>query len=74
MQSDSDDEKTDTLKAEEFRKIIKVSPNKFKQLLAEGCLPQPLPLGARCRRWSRQAVTNFLNNPFTANINNNTNI
>ena len=50
-----------TLTANEFQKLLHVSPNTFKKLLNRGKLPPPLPLGMRIRRWSKSAVFNFLN-------------
>jgi predicted DNA-binding transcriptional regulator AlpA len=50
-----------TLKADEFMQMLKISPNTFKKLLAEGKVPEPLPLGKRNRRWSRSVVMKFLN-------------
>ncbi|MEI6537151.1 MAG: hypothetical protein WCN98_17550 [Verrucomicrobiaceae bacterium] len=55
-------------------KMLKISPNTFKKLLAEGRVPGPLPLGARNRRWSRSVVMDFLNNPGKYNTNSNTKI
>lgn len=49
-----------TIKADEFRQMLKVSPNTFKNLLEEGRIPQPLPLGSRVRRWSVVIVHEFL--------------
>lgn len=63
-----------TLKAEEFMGILQVSPNTFKKLVAEGRLPSPLPLGKRNRRWSRDAVEKFLNNPGQNNTQKHTDI
>lgn len=48
------------LKAEEFRKILRISPNKFKELLDVGNLPKPLPFGEKCRRWSAFDVDKYL--------------
>jgi len=59
--------KDTTLDATDFMKLLKISPNTFNKLLAEGRLPRPLPLGRRVRRWSRQAVMNFLNTPHNYN-------
>jgi predicted DNA-binding transcriptional regulator AlpA len=55
-------------------KMLKISPNTFKKLLAERRVPEPLPLGARNRRWSRSVVMDFLNNPGKYNTNSNTKI
>ncbi len=74
MKNDSGLEEDRTLKAEEFMKIIKVSPNTFKKLVSEGRIPAPLPLGTRVRRWSRSVVMQFLNQPDKDNKNNNTQI
>ncbi len=49
-----------TIKADEFRQMLDVSPNTFKKLLEEGRIPQPLPLGSRVRRWSVVVVHEFL--------------
>lgn len=49
-----------TIKADQFRQMLKVSPNTFKKLLEEGVIPQPLPLGSRVRRWSAVVVQEFL--------------
>jgi predicted DNA-binding transcriptional regulator AlpA len=62
MKKDSGPEENQTLKAEEFRGMLKISPNTFKKLLAAGRVPEPLPLGTRSRRWSRSVVMGFLNN------------
>ncbi len=51
-----------TVKANEFQKMLQISPNTFKKLLKDGKIPAPLPLGTRTRRWSKTAVLNFLNN------------
>ena len=50
-----------TVKADEFQEMLQISPNTFKKLLKDGRIPEPLPLGARTRRWSRSVVLNFLN-------------
>ncbi len=50
-----------TVKANEFQKMLQISPNTFKKLLRDGKIPAPLPLGARTRRWSKIVVLNFLN-------------
>jgi predicted DNA-binding transcriptional regulator AlpA len=71
MQNDSGPEENQTLKAAEFMRMLKISPNTFKKLLAEGRVPEPLPLGTRSRRWSRSAVMSFLNKPDEANRNRN---
>jgi predicted DNA-binding transcriptional regulator AlpA len=60
-----------TLSAGDFRLLLKVSPNTFTKLLRDGVLPKPLPLGPRIRRWSRQAVMDFLNMPAKYNTNHN---
>lgn len=60
MKNDGQPENQQTLKANDFRKMLQISPNTFKKLLDEGRLPDPLPLGTRCRRWSKVAVINFL--------------
>lgn len=49
------------VKADEFRRILQVSPNTFKRMLDDGVLPKPLFLGGRVRRWSREAVYGFVN-------------
>jgi predicted DNA-binding transcriptional regulator AlpA len=54
--------------------MLKISPNTFKKLLAEGRVPEPLPLGTRNRRWSRSVVMDFLNNPGKYKTNSNTKI
>lgn len=69
MKNECDPEKDPTVNAEEFRRMLKFSPNTFKKLLAEGRLPQPLPLGTRSRRWSRFVVMSFINNPDNCNRN-----
>jgi hypothetical protein len=51
-----------TVKANEFQKMLQICPNTFKQLLRDGKIPAPLPLGTRTRRWSKTVVLNFLNN------------
>lgn len=60
MKNEEQRENYQTLKANDFRKMLQISPNTFKKLLDEGRLPDPLPLGTRCRRWSMVAVINFL--------------
>ena len=67
MKNDLDPEKDQTINAEEFRRMLKFSPNTFKKLLAEGRVPKPLPLGTRSRRWSRAVVMSFLNHPDNCN-------
>lgn len=74
MKSDSGSEKDQTIKAEDFMRMLKISPNTFKKLLTEGRVPGPLPLGTRNRRWSRSVVMDFLNKPDEGNTNPNTNI
>ena len=74
MKNDAGSEKDQTIKADDFMKILKISPNTFKKLLAEGRVPGPLPLGARNRRWSRSVVVDFLNNPGKYNTTSNTKI
>jgi predicted DNA-binding transcriptional regulator AlpA len=71
MKTASEAEEDPTLKADEFMKMLKISPNTFKKLLAEGRVPTPLPLGSRNRRWSRAVVMAFLNKPNNYNINTN---
>lgn len=63
MKSDLRLEENHTLNAKEFMKILDLSPNTFKKLLGEGRIPEPLPLGARNRRWSRSVVEDFLKKP-----------
>jgi predicted DNA-binding transcriptional regulator AlpA len=72
MKNNTEPEEDQTLKAEEFMRMLKISPNTFKKLLSEGRVPEPLPLGTRNRRWSRSVVMNFLNKPDTYTIKNNT--
>lgn len=60
MKNEEQPENHQTIKANEFMKMLQLSPNTFKKLLVEGRLPEPLPLGTRCRRWSKVAVINFL--------------
>lgn len=67
----SESEENPTLKADEFMRMLDISPNTFKKLLAEGKVPRPLPLGSRNRRWSRAVVMDFLNKPDKYNINTN---
>lgn len=74
MRNDSQPEDDQTLKADEFMKMLQISPNTFKKLLAEGRVPGPLPLGARNRRWSRSVVMSFLRNPNSDNRQNNTHL
>jgi predicted DNA-binding transcriptional regulator AlpA len=74
MKNDSGSEENQTIKAEDFMRILDISPNTFKKLLVEGRLPEPLPLGTRNRRWSRSVVVDFLNNPGKYNTNSNTKI
>lgn len=62
-----------TVNADEFMKMLDLSPNTFKKLFVEGRLPMPLPLGTRSRRWSRSVVNSFLNQQGSYNTNNNTN-
>jgi predicted DNA-binding transcriptional regulator AlpA len=74
MKNDSGSEEDQTIKAEEFMRMLKISPNTFKKLLVEGRLPEPLPLGTRNRRWSRSVVMDFLNKPGKYNTTHNTKI
>jgi predicted DNA-binding transcriptional regulator AlpA len=74
MKNDSGSEENQTIKAEDFMRILDVSPNTFKKLLVQGRLPEPLPLGTRSRRWSRSVVMAFLNKPDKDNTNHNTKI
>lgn len=74
MMNDSGSEEDQTIKAEDFMKMLKISPNTFKKLLVEGRVPGPLPLGARNRRWSRSVVMDFLNKPDKNNTQHNTTI
>ena len=74
MKNDSGSEEDQTIKAEDFMKMLKISPNTFKKLLVEGRVPAPLPLGTRNRRWSRSVVMDFLNKPDKSNNNPNTKI
>jgi len=74
MKNDSGPEENQTIKAEDFMNMLKISPNTFKKLLVNGRLPRPLPLGTRNRRWSRSVVMDFLNKPDKGNTNNNTKI
>ena len=74
MKNDSGSEENQTIKAEDFMRVLDISPNTFKKLLVEGRLPEPLPLGTRNRRWSRSVVVDFLNNPGKYNTNSNTKI
>lgn len=56
MKNDAGSEADQTIKADDFMKMLKISPNTFKKLLAEGRVPGPLPLGAGIAagrvRWS----------------------
>ncbi len=70
MQNDSVSKENPTVNAEEFMQMLDFSPNTFKKLVAEGKIPEPLPLGTRSRRWSRSVVMSFLNN--AGNYNRNT--
>lgn len=74
MKNDAGSGEDQTIKADDFMKMLKISPNTFKKLLAEGRVPGPLPLGARNRRWSRSVVVDFLNNPGKYNTSSNTKI
>lgn len=74
MRNDTGSEEDQTIKAADFMKMLKISPNTFKKLLAERRVPEPLPLGTRNRRWSRSVVMDFLNNPGKYNTNINTKI
>lgn len=74
MKNDSGPEENQTIKAGDFMSMLKISPNTFKKLLAEGRVPGPLPLGTRNRRWSRVVVMDFLNKPDKGNTNHNTKI
>jgi predicted DNA-binding transcriptional regulator AlpA len=71
MLKTSGSEDDQTIKADEFMKMLKISANTLKKLLAEGRVPMPLPLGSRNRRWSRAVVMGFLNKPDNYNINTN---
>lgn len=74
MKIGSGSEENQTIKAEEFMRMLKISPNTFKRLLVEGRVPGPLPLGTRNRRWSRSVVMDFLNKPDKGNKNPNTKV
>lgn len=74
MKNDAGSEEDQTIKADDFMKMLKISPNTFKKLLVEGRVPGPLPLGTRNRRWSRSVVMDFLNNPGKYNTHSNTTI
>jgi predicted DNA-binding transcriptional regulator AlpA len=74
MNNDAGSEENKTVNAEGFMRMLDVSPNTFKKMLAEGRVPEPLPLGTRNRRWSRSVVMDFLNNPSKYNTNRNTKI
>jgi predicted DNA-binding transcriptional regulator AlpA len=74
MKNDSGSEENQTIKAEDFMRILDISPNTFTKLLVEGRLPEPLPLGTRNRRWSRSVVVAFPNKPDKDNTNSNTKI
>ena len=51
------------LNTKEFIEILGISPNKFRSLLHSGRLPEPLPFGEKCRRWSSYDVARFLGMP-----------
>jgi predicted DNA-binding transcriptional regulator AlpA len=72
MRRDEEPTGKQTVNADEFMKMLDVSPNTFKKLVVEGRLPMPLPLGTRNRRWSRSVVNSFLNQQGSYNTNNNT--
>jgi predicted DNA-binding transcriptional regulator AlpA len=74
VKNDAGSEKDQTIKADDFMKMLQISQNTFKKLLAEGRVPGPLPLGTRNRRWSRVVVMDFLNNPSKYNTPSNTKI
>jgi len=74
MRNNSEPEEDQTLKAVDLMRMLKISPNTFKKLLADGSLPRPLPLGTRSRRWSRSVVMDFLNNQDNYKTKNNTQI
>ena len=74
MNNDAGSEENKTVNADGFMRMLDISPNTFKKLLAERRVPEPLPLGARNRRWSRSVVMDFLNNPGKYNTNSNTKI
>ena len=69
MKNDAGSEESKTVNAEGFMRMLDVSPNTFKKMVAEGRVPEPLPLGTRNRRWSRSVVMDFLNNPSKYNTN-----
>jgi predicted DNA-binding transcriptional regulator AlpA len=74
MNDDFSADEDQTINADDFMRLLKISPNTFAKLLRDGTLPRPLPLGLRIRRWSRQAVMYFLNNSFNPKITLNTKI
>ena len=51
------------LNSKDLMKMLGISPNKFKSLLDSGKLPEPLPFGEKCRRWSSYDVAKFLGMP-----------
>jgi predicted DNA-binding transcriptional regulator AlpA len=72
MPHDSEPKEDSVLTAEDFMIMLKISPNTFNKLLAEGSIPAPLPLGNRNRRWSRAVVIGFLQKPYSYNTFRNT--
>jgi hypothetical protein len=50
MKNDAGSEENKTVNADGFMRMLDISPNTFKKLLAEGRVPEPLPLGTRNRR------------------------
>jgi predicted DNA-binding transcriptional regulator AlpA len=71
MKRDRESDENQAVKAEEFMRMLDISPNTFQKLLKEGKVPRPLPLGTRNRRWSRSVVNDFLNQHGKYNTNNN---
>ena len=50
-----------TLSAEDFRTVLNISPNTFREGLKSGDIPQPtIVVGKRSRRWSSRRVMAFI--------------
>ena len=50
------------LNAEEFQKLLCVSPNKFRELERAGKLPKSVALGPRSKRWATEVIQAWLKN------------
>ncbi|WP_296704421.1 hypothetical protein [Thiocapsa sp. UBA6158] len=53
-------ERDQLLTAGELRTMLRIGREKFRELLANGTLPPPLPLGPKSRRWRASEVARHL--------------